>query len=146
MDQRPALTRRSVLRMGALTALAGLTSKNETAFGMTTIATVEAGDFEALLGQPLYLVSSTPEKTGFIVQVTRVQRHRQPPAEIGVQGIELRVQPFSVLFACNERLRDGSEELAWIEHPRFRREQIFIVAVKDKSEGQKQSFYQAVFN
>jgi len=146
MDRRPAFNRRSVLRMGALTTLAALTSRKAKALGTITIANVRAEDFEALLGERMHFVAAAPERAGFQMQVVRVQRHRPLSPKIRVPGIELRTQPFSVFFDCDRELPIGGQGLAWIEHPGFLREQIFMVAVVNRIKDKEQAIYQAVFS
>jgi hypothetical protein len=132
--------------MGALTALAALASKKGKAPGTITIANVQAGDFEAVLGERMHFVAGGRETAGFQMQAVRVQRHRPLPAEIRVQGNALRRQPFSVFFDCHGELPVGGQGLAWIEHPSFAREEIFMVATKDRIGDRDQLVYQAVFS
>jgi hypothetical protein len=131
--------------MGAFTALAALTSKKGRALGAITIANVQAEDFEALRGQRMHFVAPAPDRANFQMQVAQVERHRPLPAEIRVPGFKLRTQPFSVFFDCNGELPVGGQGLAWIEHPGFTREEIFMVALANRTKDGRHAVYQAVF-
>ena len=146
MGQRTEFTRRRLLRVGAFTALAALTSRKTKALGTIAIATARTENFEALLGERMHFVAAAPQGAGFHMQVAHVQRHPPLPAEIRVPGIELRRQPFSVFFDCHGELPLGGHGLAWVEHPGFQREPIFMATILDRSGDREHFVYEAVFN